>query len=153
MGGTYEKVDRCAASSCHASCVPGLEVDVRAPTYEMGHDTHIITYPYGDDLPVEKAKVHRIAGSSAKGQIRVGPSVSKPLYDLRMVHLLYRIVRREKIECIHAHNYEGALIGIIVHWLTGVPIIYNAVNKGAKNDKLRKIMAAHPTLSTIPLNP
>ena len=39
-----------------------------------------------------------------------------------------RVVRRERCEIIHAHNYEGCLIGVAAKLLTGRPMIYNAVN-------------------------
>ena len=42
--------------------------------------------------------------------------------------LLCRVIRRENIDIIHAHNYEGALIGIMAKWLTRRPLLYNAVN-------------------------
>jgi glycosyltransferase involved in cell wall biosynthesis len=45
-----------------------------------------------------------------------------------MLTKLCRVIRREKIEIIHAHNYEGALIGLFAKFLTGTPMIYNAVN-------------------------
>jgi 1,2-diacylglycerol 3-alpha-glucosyltransferase len=38
------------------------------------------------------------------------------------------VIREEKIDIIHAHNYEGALVGIMAKWLTGKPLLYNAVN-------------------------
>jgi glycosyltransferase involved in cell wall biosynthesis len=42
--------------------------------------------------------------------------------------LLCRVIRTENIDIIHAHNYEGALIGIMAKWLTRRPLLYNAVN-------------------------
>ena len=42
--------------------------------------------------------------------------------------LLCRVIRREHIDIIHAHNYEGALVGIMAKWLTRRPLLYNAVN-------------------------
>jgi glycosyltransferase involved in cell wall biosynthesis len=41
---------------------------------------------------------------------------------------LYRVVRREDIDLIHAHNYEGALIGYIAKMLTRRRLVYNAIN-------------------------
>lgn len=93
----------------------------------MGHDVHIVTYPYGHDIPTQHAKIHRVEGKTA-ATVKVGPTDGKLLLDFRMVKLLHRIVREKKIQVIHAHNYEGALIGLVVHFLTGVPMIYNAVN-------------------------
>ena len=45
-----------------------------------------------------------------------------------MVFKLLKVVRKHKIDVIHAHNYEGALVGGFVGKLTGVPVIYNAIN-------------------------
>src|SRR5207245_3691097 len=42
--------------------------------------------------------------------------------------LLCRVIQRERIDIIHAHNYEGALIGVMAKWITGRPLLYNAVN-------------------------
>ena len=38
------------------------------------------------------------------------------------------MIRRERIDVIHAHNYEGALIGFLGWLLSGRPLIYNAIN-------------------------
>src|SRR5213079_1875994 len=59
---------------------------------------------------------------------RVGPSWEKFLEDLALLRLLLRVVRRERIDIIHAHNYEAALIGVMAKWITGRPLLYNAVN-------------------------
>jgi len=42
--------------------------------------------------------------------------------------LLRRVIQREQIDIIHAHNYEGALTGVMAKWITGRPLLYNAVN-------------------------
>jgi len=44
------------------------------------------------------------------------------------VFKLFQVVRRHKVDIIHAHNYEGALIGSFVGKITGIPVIYNAIN-------------------------
>jgi hypothetical protein len=36
--------------------------------------------------------------------------------------------RRKHIDVIYAHIYEGALIGVMAKWITGRPLLYNAVN-------------------------
>ncbi|MFT4901028.1 MAG: 1,2-diacylglycerol 3-alpha-glucosyltransferase [Lentimonas sp.] len=94
---------------------------------ESGHKVFILTYPYGQDMKVAPAVLQRVGGSN-ESAITVGPTWKKPLIDLKMVIELVRLIRREKIQVIHAHNYEGALIGILGKWLTGTPLLYNAVN-------------------------
>jgi len=93
---------------------------------EMGHDIHVVTYPDGDDLPLGGVKVHR-AGKVGR-PVRVGPSADKPLLDLRVLWKLCQVIREERIEIIHAHNYEGALIGAAAKAMTGLPLVYHAVN-------------------------
>jgi len=96
---------------------------------DMGHDVHIVTYPIGqEDIRVRRAKVHRTASFRPEGNARVGPSADKFFYDFQLLRLLCRVIRRERIDIIHAHNYEGALVGIMAKWLTRRPLLYNAVN-------------------------
>ncbi|MBA3832244.1 MAG: glycosyltransferase family 4 protein [Chthoniobacterales bacterium] len=96
---------------------------------EMGHDVHIVTYPTGqDEIRVRRAKVHRTAPFQPETNAKVGPSPEKFLFDFQLLRLLCRVIRRERIDIIHAHNYEGALVGIMAKWITGRPLLYNAVN-------------------------
>ncbi len=96
---------------------------------QMGHAVHIVTYRSGqEDIVVRHAKVHRTAPFRPETNAKVGPSPEKFLRDFALLRLLCRVIQRERIDIIHAHNYEGALIGVIAKWITGRPLLYNAVN-------------------------
>ena len=96
---------------------------------DMGHDVHIVTYPVGqEEIRVRRAKVHRTGPFRPETNARVGPSADKFVLDFHLLRLLCRVIRQERIDIIHAHNYEGALVGIMAKWLTGRPLLYNAVN-------------------------
>ncbi len=96
---------------------------------DMGHDVHIVTYPIGqEDIRVRRAKVHRTAPFQQEHNAKVGPSSDKFVLDFHLLRLLCRVIREEQIDIIHAHNYEGALVGILAKWITGRPLLYNAVN-------------------------
>lgn len=97
---------------------------------KLGHDVHIVTYPLGQKIPVERATIHRIPslGLFDKKKILVGPSYQRLLFDLLLIIKLCQVVRQQKIEIIHAHNYEGALVGYLAKLITGRPLLYNAVN-------------------------
>jgi 1,2-diacylglycerol 3-alpha-glucosyltransferase len=96
---------------------------------DMGHNVHIVTYPIGqEDIRVRRAKVHRTAPFRPESNAKVGPSSDKFFLDFQLLRLLCRVIRRERIDIIHAHNYEGALVGIMAKWLTRRPLLYNAVN-------------------------
>jgi 1,2-diacylglycerol 3-alpha-glucosyltransferase len=95
---------------------------------QNGHNIHIVTYPFGQNLPMDKVTVHRVFNFGWTQNVRVGPSFQKPFLDLFLLFLLCRVIRRERIQLIHAHNYEGAIIGILAKWITRIPLLYNAVN-------------------------
>ena len=96
---------------------------------DMGHDVHIVTYPVGqEEIRVRRARVHRTGPFRPETNARVGPSADKFVLDFQLLRLLCQVIRREGIDIIHAHNYEGALVGIMAKWLTGRPLLYNAVN-------------------------
>lgn len=96
---------------------------------DMGHNVTIVTYPIGqEDIHVRCAKVRRTDSFRPETNAKVGPSADKFLLDFKLLKLLCRVIREEKIDVIHAHNYEGALVGIIAKFITGRPLLYNAVN-------------------------
>jgi len=96
---------------------------------QMGHSVHIVTYQTGQtDIAVGHAKLHRTGPFRPERNAKVGPSPQKFREDLALLRLLRRVIKREQIDIIHAHNYEGALIGVMVKWMTGRPMLYNAVN-------------------------
>lgn len=107
---------------------PGAIREMSETLAEMGHKVHVVTYPFGDDIPVNAAQVHRVAPLRKKHVIKVGPSLDKIFLNLRLIRLLFRVVVRERVHVIHGHNFEGGLIGLICKWLTGRPLLYNGVN-------------------------
>lgn len=96
---------------------------------DMGHNVTIVTYPIGqEDIHVRSAKVRRTDPFRPETNAKVGPSADKFLLDFKLLKLLCRVIREENVDVIHAHNYEGALVGIMAKWITRRPLLYNAVN-------------------------
>ena len=95
---------------------------------DKGHQVHIVTYHFGKGPSLEGVQIHRIADIGFGQKIVVGPTKAKPILNLLMVFTLCRVILREKIDLIHAHNYEGALIGYLARLFTRRPMIYNAIN-------------------------
>ena len=52
----------------------------------------------------------------------------KVVLDVLLAGVLWRVVRQQRIEVIHAHNLEAPLVAFLVRWLTGVPVVYHAHN-------------------------
>lgn len=94
----------------------------------FGHRVHVVTYPMGQQLSTDGIAVHRVGGIFKNKKISVGPTYYKPLLDLLLAIKVCRVIWKEKIDIIHAHNYEGALIGYLTKKITKRPMLYNAVN-------------------------
>jgi glycosyltransferase involved in cell wall biosynthesis len=56
------------------------------------------------------------------------PGLRRVLRDLVLAGRLWGVVRRERIDVIHAHNYEAALAGLVVGRATGRPVVYHGHN-------------------------
>lgn len=110
---------------------PGSIREMAEAVYRLGHKVHIVTYPYGEDnlnIKPNGIKVHRVSGIKSGNNIKVGPSYEKIYLDTLLAKKLCQVVREEKIDIIHAHNYEGAIAGYVAKKFTGVPLVYNAIN-------------------------
>ncbi|HQT00502.1 MAG TPA: glycosyltransferase family 4 protein [Thiobacillus sp.] len=99
----------------------------------QGHEVHIVTYPIKEDIPVDaRVDIHRVHVPFLRNcGVKVGPSYEKFLFDPLMVIKLVWTIWKYKIDVIHAHNYEGALVGWLAKLFTGRPMLYNAVNSMA----------------------
>lgn len=101
---------------------------------ELGHTVHVVTYPTAEHLvAVKRIAIHRVA--KVPGLWTTRPlGWQKVILDLWLLWRLYRVVREQQIQLIHAHNLEGPILGYMVRWLTGVPVVYHAHN--ALSDEL-----------------
>jgi 1,2-diacylglycerol 3-alpha-glucosyltransferase len=94
----------------------------------LGHSIHVVTYHFGQEIPVQGVKIHRVPALGLSKKLTIGPTIQKPFLDLLLLIKLCRVVKSEKIDLIHAHNYEGALVGYFAKKLTRRPLLYNAIN-------------------------
>jgi glycosyltransferase involved in cell wall biosynthesis len=108
---------------------PGSIREMAEAIADEGHQVHFVTYHFGEAEDPGGMHVHRVAAPHAwRGRVVVGPTWQKPLLDLLLVLTLIRVIRKERIDVIHAHNYEGALIGWLARLFTRRPLVYNAIN-------------------------
>ncbi len=92
-----------------------------------GHEVVVVTYADGlAEAPagVRVVRIPRIPGCHARGS---GPRPAKVLLDLVLLATLRRVLRRERIELIHAHNYEAAVVSLLAA-RRRVPVIYHSHN-------------------------
>lgn len=76
-----------------------------------GHRVAVTTYHFGIDMPTRGIEVHRIPPFSYR-YLGPGPSLVKLLWlDPALMVTWLRLLRREPFDLIHAHHFEGALVG------------------------------------------
>ncbi len=93
-----------------------------------GHDVHLLTYGQGAEQSGHGYRHHRIARLPGDDALRSGPALMKPILDAMLTRRLARLVREERIEIIHAHNYEAAVAAIAARAVTRVPVVYHSHN-------------------------
>ena len=124
-------------AACPFPSLRGSQVLVRELAESLaaaGHQVHVVTYPTAQHLvPVERISIHRVP--KLRALWTANPfGWQKLALDFMMFFVLLRVVRRKRIEIIHAHNLEGPLLAYLVRLLTGVPVVYHAHN--ALSDEL-----------------
>ena len=118
-------------AACPFPANHGTPAAIREMSEELarrGHSIRVVTYPLSDEIPISGVKIDRVRQIGTNRVISVGPSYQRMVFDFLMIFKLLRVVRKHKIDVIHAHNYEGALVGGLVGRLSGVPVVYNAIN-------------------------
>jgi glycosyltransferase involved in cell wall biosynthesis len=92
-----------------------------------GHEVHIVTYSLGTADPVSGVTVHRTPRLPGYRTTSPGPTYQKLLaLDSMLVATLFRLLRAQPIDVIHAHHYEGLLVARAAKAFTKTPIVYDA---------------------------
>ncbi|MCH8204713.1 MAG: glycosyltransferase family 4 protein [Candidatus Hydrogenedentes bacterium] len=90
-----------------------------------GHEAHLVVYGHGLGEDSSGLNIHRGAKFPGARKTAAGPSFAKPILDVALVHTLRRVVSREEIDIVDAHNYEGLLVALAARKR---PILYHAHN-------------------------
>ena len=118
-------------AACPFPANHGTPAAIREMSQELarrGHQVRVVTYPLSDPIPIEGVAIDRVRQIGFNRAITVGPSYQRLVYDFLLVFKLLAVVRKHQVEIIHAHNYEATLVAGLVAWLTGLPLVYNAIN-------------------------
>ncbi len=108
-----------------------LIADTARALLTAGHRVTLLAYGYGAGEGPAGLRIVRIPRLPGVRRIQAGPSAAKPLLDALLVHALRRLVHRETVDIVHAHNYEGLAAALAARKR---PIVYQAHN--AMSDEL-----------------
>ncbi len=94
---------------------------------DRGHEVHVATYHLGSGPVAPGVQVHRIREIRSYQKVTPGPTYRKLLrVDPALGGLLRRLLRSRSFDVVHAHHYEGLLVGAAARVGTGVPLVYDA---------------------------
>lgn len=92
---------------------------------DRGHDVRLVVYGYGvgdDESGLEIRRAGTVPGARKTG---AGPSLAKPFLDIALLRTLKRVVREDRIDVVHAHNYEALAVALASGFR---PVVYHAHN-------------------------
>ena len=94
---------------------------------DRGHDVHVFTYHLGSGPVGPGVSVHRIADVPSYRKLSPGPSLTKLVrLDPMLARLARRAHRTQRFDAIHAHHYEGLMVGAAMRAGRRVPLVYDA---------------------------
>lgn len=90
---------------------------------QLGHSVTIATYHNG--YPVEGLNIRRSLPVPGRRSFEVGSSRHKVAFDALLGAKVLTLLARQRFDVIHGHLHEGALIGLVLGRLFGVPTVFD----------------------------
>lgn len=115
---------------------------------QLGHSVTIATYRNGRDLP--GLDIQRTLPIPWRQHYEVGSSRHKVVFDALLGLKTLQLMATQRFDVIHAHLHEGALIGLILGRLFGLPVVFDF--QGSLTEEmidhhfLRRTSAVYPPL-------
>ncbi len=90
---------------------------------KMGHSVTVVTYANGGG--VADLHIERTLAIPWRQDYEVGSSRHKILFDALLAAKIAQLLVTGKFDVIHAHLHEGALLGMGLGWLRGLPTVFD----------------------------
>jgi glycosyltransferase involved in cell wall biosynthesis len=90
----------------------------------LGHEVDLVTYHIGQDVVISNLQIHRIPRVPFVKEVKVGPSWIKPLLDLLLFFLAFKLALRYRYDAVHSHE-EAAFFAVFLAWLFNMRHIYD----------------------------
>jgi glycosyltransferase involved in cell wall biosynthesis len=91
---------------------------------DLGHQTDLITYPLGQDIPFPGFAIHRVPNILGLKTIKIGPSAPKIPLDGLMALKAFGALARKRYDLVYGHE-EAAFFGIVLARMFGLPHLYD----------------------------
>jgi glycosyltransferase involved in cell wall biosynthesis len=70
----------------------------------LGHRVDLITYPFGEDVPIPGLSIRRSSGVPFVRDVKIGPSIAKLLLDVPLFFATVSALRSERYDVLHSHE-------------------------------------------------
>jgi glycosyltransferase involved in cell wall biosynthesis len=90
----------------------------------MGHSVDLVTYPIGNDIPVDNLTIYRAVKIPFIKKVGIGPSVVKVLLDIALFLRASRLLKNNRYDLIHTHE-EASFFGAYLAKKNGIPHLYD----------------------------
>ncbi len=90
---------------------------------KMGHSVTVVTYANGGGVP--DVRIARTLPIPWRQDYEVGSSRHKLLFDALLAVKMTQLIAAGNYDVIHAHLHEGALLGMGLGWLGGLPTVFD----------------------------
>lgn len=90
---------------------------------KLGHQVTIVAYRNGDE--VDSLDVRRTLPIPWRQDYIVGSSRHMFVFDALLLLKTFQVLLTERFDVIHAHLHEGALIGVLLGKLFGIPVVFD----------------------------
>jgi glycosyltransferase involved in cell wall biosynthesis len=92
-----------------------------------GHQVHVVTYHFGSSEDTPTLSVHRIPSIGSYRKLSPGPTYVKlGLLDPLLALKLWQVLRKYRVDIIHAHHFEGLLVSAAARLWSRTPLIFDA---------------------------
>ena len=92
-----------------------------------GVDAHLIA-PLDPRARARPYRTHVVEPAVPRARAGGVTGLLRPLVDATLTARLAQIVERERLQVLHAHNYEGLVTSLAVRALRGIPVVYHSHN-------------------------
>jgi len=93
---------------------------------QRGHRVVVVTYHHGSGEADPSVEVRRIRSIRSYHKLGPGPTYRKlllldPLLTLKVA----KILRKERVDVIHAHHFEGLVVGAVARLGRSIPMVFD----------------------------
>lgn len=90
----------------------------------MGHQVDLATYHVGEEIQLDRVRIHRIPNVPFIREVRIGPSWAKGLLDILLFFQVLKLLLFNRYDVIHSHE-EAAFFAMFLGKIFRTPHLYD----------------------------